>query len=272
MGVESTQLNWLAVDAGATRIRVAAIEAAASCQRLGTVWRADFPPEGNRVDVALEGLRVVAERHHWAPPYQVAIAWAGVANAEGSGIVRARFGPEIPDLVEQIAGGLPLAHTPRLQSDARAALQGSVEAIECKSAYGLTSGTGLGEAWCRDGLCWTRDEFLAHFPPAAEWHWRGKDAESWLRADSWRDARDWPDALEALRALVESRLQKMKNPPEAVLLGGHFATWFTRGWIAPRSGVDWWNVPLAQMPDHSALAGVVRLEQFRLNQVHPRDL
>jgi hypothetical protein len=272
VGAESTLLNWLAVDAGATRIRVAAIEAGASCQRLGTVWQADFSPERNRVDLAVEGLRIVAERHRWKPPYQVALAWAGAPNPDGTGIVHARFGPAIPDLVDRLSAAVPLAHAPRLQSDARAALQGSLEAAGCRSAYGLTSGTGLGEAWASAGLCWSREEFLSHFSPASAWQWHGKDGESWLRADAWQEASAWPQALAALRALVEERLRHARQRPEVVLLGGHFATWFTRGWIAPRSGVDWWNVPLAQMPDHCALGGVVRLEQLRLNQVHPRDL
>lgn len=254
MGADSTELTscWFALDAGATNLRVAVLRQE---QILSPVWKQPFG-EADRVEHALRGIREMAVVHEVEPPYALAIAWAGAPNSDGTGIERARYGPPLPDLVQRLRTELPLSHDPRIHSDARAAVQGGVH--DSISAYGLISGTGLGEAWISEGQCWTRDQFLSVFGPASQWMWEGLDGEAWLRASSWWDSPEPPRA--ALEHLVEHRLQRAPEAPQVLLFGGHFSEWSRRGWLPTHL----FGIPVRLLDDLSPLRGVVRLEKARL--------
>lgn len=260
MGVEPADLKprWLAVDAGATRIRVAPVCVGSGPVLGGEVEQAEFSsPEGPaRVEQAAHLLQRVAHRQGWDSPYQVALAWAGAPTSDGHGIAYARYGPSIPDLVERLREYVPLAHAPCLQSDARAALEGAVLEFGLESAYALISGSGLGEAYYSRGQSWTREEFQDKLGRAADWMHEGRDGESWLRAEAWRDSPDGMPFREVLRALLAHRRKQIQ--PQAVLLDGHFSKWFERGWVPTM------DFPILAIPPHSALPGCVQMELRRL--------
>lgn len=260
MGTESTDLtsaHWIAVDAGATRIRVAPVQFMGMPRLLNGILKRDFRSDQGpeRVAQAMELIREVARQQDWNPPYCLALAWAGAPTPDGRGIEQARYGPAIPDLVERLTRGLPIANRPVLQSDARAALQGGVLRLRCRSAYALISGSGLGEAYYSEGLCWSRQQFRQRFGSAAEFVWQDRDAESWLRTADWSGL-DHPDPkhLQVLEALVAHRCSLEK--PERILLGGHFLRWFEEGRIPPRLG----GIPVTYLEPDWALEGCCWLE------------
>ena len=149
MGVESTELEpqyWLAIDAGATRIRVAPICFSGTARLCGPVAVENFDSSlgPSRVAQAASLIRSVAERAGWAPPFRLGLAWAGAPSTDGLGTVAARYGPAIPDLVERLGTLVPLQGRPCLHSDARAALEGAAVQFSFGSAYALISGSGPG--------------------------------------------------------------------------------------------------------------------------------
>ena len=260
MGTESIELtgtHWIAVDAGATRIRVAPVQFLGMPRLLGGVLRRDFRSvDGpDRVSQAIELIHEAARLQDWSPPFSLALAWAGAPTPDGKGIERARYGPVIPDLVARLKRGLRLANDPCLQSDSRAALQGGVLRLRCRSAYALVSGSGLGEAYYTYGHCWSRDEFRNRFGSAAEFEWQGRDAEAWLRAADWSSLpHPNPEHFQVLEALVEHRCREER--PQQVLLGGHFQRWFQEGWMPQSLG----GIPVAYLEPDWALEGCCWLE------------
>lgn len=267
MGVESTKLEpqyWLAIDAGATRIRVAPICFSGTARLCGPVAVENFDSSlgPSRVAQAAQLIRSVAEKAGWTPPFRIGLAWAGAPSPDGLGTVAARYGPAIPDLVERLASLVPLDGTPCLHSDARAALEGAAVQFEFSSAYALISGSGLGEAYFEEGRSWTREELQNRIGRAANWEFKGKDAEAWLRAGAWRNER--PRAFQdALYALLEHRLATVR--PEVLALGGHFSEWFERGWISAEEVQERWGMRLICLEAEAALLGCVQLERRRLN-------
>jgi len=261
MGTQSTDLNlqWLAVDAGATRIRVAPVLFSDSPSVAGGTQEALFetPSGPGRVEQAARLVRCVADQLGWRPPYRLALAWAGAPTPDQRGTQSARYGPAIPDLVQRLAGLLPLKHLPCLHSDARAALEGAALQYRFGSAYGLTSGSGLGEAYFENGATWSREKFQDRLGRASQWIYQGQDGESWLRADSWRDQPLEP-FQQALRCLVKERLKSVQ--PEVIALGGHFRQWFQQGWLDP----GWWSRPIIPLTTEHALLGSVHMERRRL--------
>ena len=266
MGVESTELepqSWLAIDAGATRIRVAPILFCGRARLAGPVQQAHFDsPHGPaRVALAAQMVRSVAAAAGWAAPFRVGLAWAGAPGPDGMGTVAARYGPAIPDLVVRLSALLPLSNAPCLHSDASAALEGAASVHQFASAYALISGSGLGEAYFENGSSWTRQHFQSRLGRACEFEYEGQDGESWLRAEAWRNQPPEP-ALAAMRALVQSRLEKVQ--PEVVALGGHFREWFMRGWISAELSQSWWSRPTFYLEPELALLGCVQMEHRRL--------
>lgn len=267
MGVESTKLEpqyWLAVDAGATRIRVAPVCVSGGMRLCGPVAVENFDSSSgpSRVAQAAQLIRSVAEAAGWTPPFRIGLAWAGAPSPDGLGTIAARYGPAIPDLVERLGTLVPLQDTPCLHSDARAALEGAAIQFEFSSAYALISGSGLGEAYYEQGRSWTREELQTRIGRAANWEFKGKDAEAWLRAGAWRTER--PRAYqEALWALVERRLEVVR--PEVLALGGHFGEWFERGWIAAEEVQERWGLRLLRLEAEAALLGCVQLERRRIS-------
>ena len=266
MGVESTKLEpqyWLAIDAGATRIRVAPICFSGTARLCGPVAVENFDSSQgpSRVAQAASLIRSVAERAGWAPPFRLGLAWAGAPSADGLGTVAARYGPAIPDLVARLSALVPLQGTPCLHSDARAALEGAAVQFSFDSAYALISGSGLGEAYYDQGRSWTREEFQVKLGRASTWEYKGKDGEAWLRAGAWRTERPRP-FQEALRALVSRRLEVVK--PEVLALGGHFGQWFERGWISAVEVQERWGLRLLRLEAEAALLGCVQLERRRI--------
>ena len=266
MGVESTELEpqfWLAIDAGATRIRVAPVCFSGRARLCGPVAVENFDSaQGpSRVAQAASLIRMVAERAGWTPPFRVGLAWAGAPSADGLGTVAARYGPAIPDLVERLGALVPLQGTPCLHSDARAALEGAAVLYDFSSAYALISGSGLGEAYFDNGRSWTREEFSLRLGRASTWEFRGKDGEAWLRAGAWRTER--PRIFqEALWALVSHRLEEVR--PEVLALGGHFGEWFERGWVTAEEVEERWGLRLLRLEAEAALLGCVQLERRRI--------
>ena len=266
MGAESTELDpqpWLAIDAGATRIRVAPILFSGHARLVGPVMQAEFdsPLGPSRVELAAQMVLSVAAAAGWAAPYRLGLAWAGAPDAEAQGTVAARYGPAIPDLVERLSQLLPLDRVPCLHSDARAALEGGILGREFSSAYALISGSGLGEAYYEEGDSWSREQFQSRLGRACDWTYAGLDGESWLRAEAWRFASPEPHVA-ALRALVESRLEIVQ--PEVIALGGRFREWFQRGWISSELACQWWSRPALCLEPELALLGCVQMEQKRL--------
>ena len=243
-------IPWLAIDAGGTRLRVARVGAERAAV-VGEVWSQPFPDQADRVEFALAALRAVA------PPgsFRLALAWAGAPTPDGEGIAWARYGPPLPDLVKRLHSALPLANRPQVMSDARAALQGACRMLEVTEAYGLTSGTGLGEAWCSGGKVWSREQFVERLGRAAELEFAGVDAETALRASAWhQNPQGLSRARRVLAELVALRCRQVDPPPQAVLLGGHFPP----SWQAEPGAV-----PFMPMPQDCALVGAVVLESQR---------
>jgi hypothetical protein len=262
MGVESTELEpqyWLAIDAGATRIRVAPICFSGKAQLCGPVAVENFDSSQgpSRVAQAARLIRAVGEAAGWTPPFRLGLAWAGAPSADGRGTVAARYGPAIPDLVQRLAALVPLEGMPCLHSDARAALEGAALVHQFSSAYALISGSGLGEAYFERGRSWTREEMQENLGRAANWEFRGRDGESWLRASAWRNQRPRP-YQEALQALVSHRLQRIQ--PEVLALGGHFGEWFERGWVHG----EMFQPRLLRLEPETALLGCVQMERRRI--------
>ncbi len=266
MGVESTELEpqfWLAIDAGATRIRVAPICFSGTARFCGPVAVENFDSSlgPSRVAQAASLIRSVAEGAGWAPPFRLGLAWAGAPSADGQGTIAARYGPAIPDLVARLGALVPLQGSPCLHSDACAALEGAAVQVPFDSAYALISGSGLGEAYFEKGRSWTREEFQTRLGRASTWEFHGKDAEAWLRAGAWRTER--PRVFqEVLRALVARRLQTVR--PEVLALGGHFGEWFERGWITSEEARERWGLRLLRLDAEAALLGCVQLERRRM--------
>lgn len=269
MGVESTELepqNWLAVDAGATRIRVAPILFSGRPRLAGPIASANFETTEapSRVEQAAALIGSVAEQAGWAGPFRLGLAWAGAPTPDGRGTRSARYGPAIPDLVERLAILLPLNHLPSLHSDARAALEGAAVEQTFASAYALISGSGLGEAYYSEGRSWTREEFQSRLGRAGDWQFQGQDGENWLRAEAWRHTEP---PLAALSALIEHRLARVQ--PQVLVFGGHFREWFERGWLD--LGQSWWGRPLLQLGPEAPLLGSVQMEQRRLTNAEARS-
>lgn len=268
MGSESNELEpqhcWLAIDAGATRIRVAPICFSGRAQLCGPVAVENFDSSSgpSRVAQAARLIRTVAEAAGWSPPFRLGLAWAGAPGVDGLGTVAARYGPAIPDLVPRLAALVPLQNTPCLHSDARAALEGLAVLEDFSSAYALISGSGLGEAYFEEGRSWGREQFQERLGRASTWEYRGRDGEAWLRAGAWRTERPGP-YLEALRALVERRLEVVK--PEVLALGGHFGEWFERGWVSSEDVQERWGLRLLRLESEAALLGCVQMERRRFS-------
>jgi hypothetical protein len=263
MGVESTELDpdrWLAVDAGATRIRVAPIVFSGQAQRIGPVQQSVFDSlqGASRVALAARLVQSVAESAGWKAPYRLGIAWAGAPGPEGKGTVAARYGPAIPDLIDQLSALLPLGNAPSLHSDARAALEGAALMHGFSSAYALISGSGLGEAYLENGHSWSREQFQSRLGRACDWLFSGLDGETWLRAESWRHQPP-QQPVAALRALLDHRLEQVQ--PQVVALGGHFRDWFERGWISVELAQLWWSRPALYIEPELALLGCVQMER-----------
>lgn len=276
MGAQSTQLEfpqWLALDAGATRIRVAPVVVSPEGLELaGQPLIQSFSSASGpgRVAQAASLLQVVADQQGWTGPFRVALAWAGAPTSDGRGIQAARYGPVIPSLVAELGRLFPLAHEPRVHSDARAALEGAMLGQDGRSAYAALSGSGLGEAFFEQGMSWPRESFLEHFGAASQWDWQGRDAESWLRAESWRPDPGRPlDSiyLEALLALLQHR--RVSRAFDLVFLGGHFLEWLSRGWITVGHLQPWGPGELRPLLPEMSLLGSVQMERRRLISSEP---
>lgn len=268
MGAESTELepqNWLAIDAGATRIRVAPICFSGTARLCGPVAVENFDSSQgpSRVAQAARLIRRVGEAAGWTPPFRVGLAWAGAPSADGLGTVAARYGPAIPDLVHRLSELVPLQGLPCLHSDARAALEGAALVHQFSSAYALIAGSGLGEAYFENGRSWSRDELQARLGRAANWEYKGRDGEAWLRAAAWRNERPRP-FQEALLALVAQRLQVVR--PEVLALGGHFGQWFDWGWVDADIMREKFGLRLLRLDPEEALLGCVQMERRRIQK------
>jgi hypothetical protein len=232
---------------------------------VGQVVRQDFHESSaqGRTNQAAQLLQGLAGREQLAAPYRVALAWAGVPSPDGRGIAHSRFGPTIDDLVSSLQSLLPIANQPRIHSDARAALEGCAGPLaDSGRHYALISGTGLGEAYFCQGRTWEREELL-HFGRAAEFVFRGRDVESWLRAQSWRDQSERFAYLEVLGRLLVKRREQFDF--STLWLGGHFQQWFEPGSLEVTEylGSFFPELKVLPMPSDCALWGVARLEAGR---------
>lgn len=216
-----------------------------------------------RVAQAARMICRVGEAAGWTPPFRVGLAWAGAPSADGLGTVAARYGPAIPDLVHRLSELVPLQGLPCLHSDARAALEGAALVHQFSSAYALIAGSGLGEAYFENGRSWSREELQARLGRAANWEYKGRDGEAWLRAAAWRNERPRP-FQEALLALVAQRLQVVR--PEVLALGGHFGQWFEWGWVDADMIREKFGLRLLRLNSEQALLGCVQMERRRIQK------
>lgn len=222
---------WLGVDVGATRARAQLFHRR---RPLTSVSRITFPAydpskEAEHAEIRIRKVAQLAVQTAGGIHTGLAVCWPGLKDPAGESILVAHNGPRIPDLRRRLevafleAGGLLSCAVPPLMSDGECAAWGHEVAGQFRGvqhAYYVAAGTGLAEAWKRDGRVLNVEEGrrIAPAPYALT-----PNYEELLAASRWQ-GQDIQPALQDFLRLRREQARKAGFKLQRIVLGGHFRT------------------------------------------------